>query len=197
MDEEHFAQEFLILQTCKQIFPSELTSLVYWEELKDLDYLSETLKECRDRQWFKDFNARIPRFPETIEIKEVNKEITKKMKSIQEKVVKVPKQVPNKYFGGKPKGYGRVLSNFCTDLMSAKGISCSEAWDFIEKNNIEVPMKYKTSEIVELAERLLGENLKKLRRVKANGNLDILLRMKKDNENDKGKVKVKVKVNSN
>ena len=175
LNEEQFAQEFLMLQSCKQIFPSELISLVYWEELKNLEHLSETLKECRNRQWFKDFNKSIPRFPETIEIKEVNQEIVKKKNYVPLKILPENAASVSSYMKGKPKGYARIMSLFCTDLMSAMDINCSQIWDFIEENDIEIPKNYlevrkNPLEVIEIAKKI-GIDFQKLNRIKKKGNI--------------------------
>lgn len=181
MDKLQFATEFEKLLYSKQTPVERLAIEVYWEDLCDLEYLPETLRECRNRTWYRDFDRSIPRFPETAEIKEVNREICIRNRP-KPVMIEEPKQKPSKYFLDKPEGYSRVLSSFCQDCMSYLGLNCGSVWEYCEKNLIDVPMDFEgvsngVDSFKKEARNLLGEGLKQIKTHKPTGNVGSMLKV--------------------
>jgi len=75
MQINEFAKEFGKLGLTKQTSIDELIIEAYWEELKDLKYLRETLQEARRRTFYRDFERSITRMPEASELLKIHREI--------------------------------------------------------------------------------------------------------------------------
>lgn len=156
MDKVEFSVELTKLMHSKQVPVDRMTIETYWEDLSGLDHLLDTLKYCRDKTWYRDISNTSTRFPETAEIKRVNMIVCtkKRMESLECKQLPEPKS--SKWI---PKGSGMSKSLFCADCMRFLNMNCYSVWEYLRKNNIKIPLDYKTPKGVnfkEYAEELLG-----------------------------------------
>ena len=180
MDRKKFMVEFGQLLCAKQAPVERITFEVYWEDLRALPFLEETLKECRGRIWYRDFEKTVPRFPESAEMKKVHDELANRKDAKNFHQVSAPKEAVCDYLKNKQKGYCQVLGKFCQDCMRVVGLNCAEVWDYCEKNNIEIPLGYKnTTKDIEgfelVAKSILGEGFYTIKKVTPVGNIGKLL----------------------
>ena len=176
MNKLEFATEFGKLLYAKQVPVERVVIEVYWEDLSQLDFLGEALKECRNRTWFRDFDRTVPRFPESPEIKQVHAEIVKKKEAKNFHQLSEPKTVISKYLKEKPAGYARIASKFCKDCMIFLGLNCADVWEYCEDKNIDIPLDYQcrtndTEEFEIIANNIIGDGIKDIKKIKNSGNI--------------------------
>jgi len=137
MQANEFAKEFGKLGLAKQTSIDELMIEVYWEDLKELKYLRETLQEARRRTFYRDFDKSITRMPETSELLRIHREIFEDKVS-DSKFLQIETSCNDN-----KKSQIHANGMFMFDLVTHFNIKATNAlWKKVDLGEIKVPVEY-------------------------------------------------------
>ena len=128
-----FAAEFSRLCISKQVAADQLMMSTYWENLKTLKFLPETLRFAQKRSFYRDFQHNITRMPDVSELIELNKEV------VEIEYRKIPQLTEPKHIVDPTVA---VRGFFVCDLVGHCGCDPDIVWDLLDSGQLQVAENY-------------------------------------------------------
>lgn len=132
---EDFIAEFQKLCRCAQVSPDVDDAQVYWDELKNLPYLTKTLRLAKMRDYSKSmYGCKVPRLPTPLELKKLHIEEVEPAQAREETNLRMALPEPQK---GNPEE-----AVFLMDCVTNTNYKAEQIYDFFDKIKLKKPENY-------------------------------------------------------